>query len=236
MTPVGKILMSLMEQADTGSTLPELLCRTCCLNIPVDGAGIALMGDGGSIELTVGSNPRAQELENLQLVVGEGPCVDAFSTGRLVLQPDLRRTSRWPLYSPAALDRGVQAVFSYPLRIGSIRLGVLDLYRDASGSLSDKQVGVALDFVDAALMIVLHLQSDPLTGGGDGNGGFGISGPMEIAFQSHPEVHQASGMISVQASVSLADALLLLRAHAFTEDRPIADVARDVVERRLSFR
>ncbi len=234
MTPVGKILMSLMDQADTGVSLPELLCRTCCVDVPVDGAGIALMGDDGSIELTVGSSPRAQELEELQLVVGEGPCVDAFGTGRLVLQPDLRRTSRWPLYSPAALDRGVQAVFSYPLLIGSIRLGVLDLYRDASGSLSDKQVSVALDFVDAALMIVLHLQSDPLAG--DGDGGVGISGPMEIAFQSHPEVHQASGMISVQANVSLADALLLLRAHAFTQDRPIADIARDVVERRLSFR
>ena len=70
----------------------------------------------------------------------------------------------------------------------------------------------------------------------DGADGFGISGPMEIAFQSHPEVHQASGMVSVQANVSLSDALLLLRAHAFTQDRPIADVARDVVERRLSFR
>jgi hypothetical protein len=234
-TPVGKILMSLMDQADTGTSLPELLCRTCCLQVPVDAAGIALMGDGGGIELTVGSSPRAQELEELQLVVGEGPCVDAFSTGRLVLQADLRRTSRWPLYGPAAVDRGVSAVFSYPLLIGGIRLGVLDLYRDASGPLSEKQLSIALDFVDAALMVVLHLQAGPATGDGDGDGS-GISGPMEIAFQSHPEVHQASGMIAVQADVPLADALLLLRAHAFTQDRPIVNVARDVVERRLSFR
>ncbi len=236
--------MALMDQDDTGVVgLPELLCRTACTHVPVDGAGIALMGDGGAIELTAGSSPRAQELEELQLVVGEGPCVDAFATGRLVLQPDLRRTSRWPLYSPAALDRGVRAVFSYPLLIGGIRLGVLDLYRDESGALSEKQLSIALDFVDAALMIVLHLQSGAaalddatLEKAGQDAAGAGISGPLEIAFRSHPEVHQATGMISVQASVSLADALLLLRAHAFTEDRSIVDVARDVVERRLSFR
>jgi hypothetical protein len=42
-------------------------------------------------------------------------------------------------------------------------------------------------------------------------------------------------MISVQASVTLTEALLLLRAHAYTSERPILDVARDVVERRLRF-
>ena len=49
------------------------------------------------------------------------------------------------------------------------------------------------------------------------------------------EVHQASGMISVQLNVSLAEALVRLRAHAYAQERPIAEVAADVVARRLRF-
>jgi hypothetical protein len=49
------------------------------------------------------------------------------------------------------------------------------------------------------------------------------------------QVHQAAGMISVQLGVSLAEALVRLRARAFAEDRLIAEVAADVVARRLRF-
>ncbi|MFD0630267.1 ANTAR domain-containing protein [Catenulispora yoronensis] len=49
------------------------------------------------------------------------------------------------------------------------------------------------------------------------------------------EVHQATGMISVQLGVSLAEALVRLRAHAWAADRLLADVAADVVARRLRF-
>ena len=42
-------------------------------------------------------------------------------------------------------------------------------------------------------------------------------------------------MISAQLGVSLAEALVRLRARAFAEDRLVAEVAADVVARRLRF-
>ena len=48
-------------------------------------------------------------------------------------------------------------------------------------------------------------------------------------------VHQASGMVAVQLGVSVGEALLRLRAYAFANDRLLAEVAEDVVGRRLRF-
>lgn len=46
-------------------------------------------------------------------------------------------------------------------------------------------------------------------------------------------VHQAAGMVSAQLDITLADALVKLRAHAFSRERPLTDVATDIVARSL---
>jgi AmiR/NasT family two-component response regulator len=42
-------------------------------------------------------------------------------------------------------------------------------------------------------------------------------------------------MLKVQLGVTIEEAFLMLRAHAFAAGRPVAEVARDVVERSLRF-
>jgi hypothetical protein len=50
------------------------------------------------------------------------------------------------------------------------------------------------------------------------------------------EVHQASGMVSAQLDITVDDALLVLRGHAFATSTSLREVATDVVARRLDFR
>ena len=58
-----------------------------------------------------------------------------FTIGSPVLQADLARTAAtlWPAFSSRALEAGIAAVFAFPLQIGAVRMGVLDLYRDDAG-------------------------------------------------------------------------------------------------------
>jgi hypothetical protein len=58
--------------------------------------------------------------------------------------------------------------------------------------------------------------------------------PLAVV-EDRAEVHQATGMISVQAGVPLGQALVLLRAHAYATDRPVAAVARGVLAGSLDF-
>lgn len=225
----AQILSAIVAAGPDDGGLPHRLVTACCRALPVSGVGMVLMtpdGPAGTVAVTDGA---AGKLEDLQFTLGEGPGVEASRTGRPVLQPELAATGpvRWPGFTAGALDVGIDAVFAFPLRIGAIRLGVLDLYRDRGGPLDDPQLAEALAFADAATMLLLQLQSlDP-----DGGGPLGTV-PVVA---DHAEVHQATGMVSVQAAVPLAQAIGLLQARAFATGSPITAVARDVLAGRMGF-
>jgi hypothetical protein len=203
------------------------LCQGCPRIVGVDGAGVMLMsGDipRGSLCTT---NAVSQLIEELQYTLGEGPCVDAYQQNQVVAEPRLAdpRTRRWFAFTPPALEAGVRAVFGFPLRSGTVRLGALNLYRDRPGPLTGDQHADALVLADLAARWVLEAQAGAPPGA--------IAQDLEIGADFHFTVHNAAGMISVQQQVSVTEALIRLRAYAFSHDRLLADVAADVVARRL---
>lgn len=211
-----------------GDTVWARLCASATKAVPVSGAGVALMtptGHGGTLAATDGP---AAVMENLQHTLGEGPCLNAFHDRRPVLEHDLTRAgTRWPGFAPAATEAGIAAIFAFPLQVGAIRLGVLDLYRDTPGPLDDLQLGEALDYAAAATTILLDLQYAVSPGG--------LHPQLAVVVDSHREIHQATGIISAQASVGMNEALLLLRARAYAEECPLLELAQDVVARQVTF-
>ena len=228
-TRVAEILAAVLAGSRSGIALPASLVDMCAQALPVTGVGLALMTDDGPAGTIAATDGSALELEELQFSLGEGPCVDASRSGSPVLQPDLERTAiqRWPVFAVGAEAAGLAAIFAFPLRVGAIRLGVLDLYRTTSGALSDDELADALSFADAATALLLHLQAQ--------HAGVGLPVDSVTALDDRAEVHQATGVVSVQAAVSLHDALLLLRARAYAEQRPIGTLARDVLNGVVDF-
>ncbi len=173
------------------------------------------------------TNDVSQLIEDLQYTLGEGPCLDAYQQDRVVAEPDLAdpMTRRWFAFTPPALEAGVRAVFGFPLRVGTVRLGALNLYRDRPGPLSGDQHADALVVADVAARWVLETQAGapPDT----------VAGELEAGADFHFAVHNAAGMVSVQQDISVTDALIRLRAYAFTHDRPLTEVAQDVIGRKL---
>jgi GAF domain len=218
------ILAALLAGDEDDGGLPGRLTAACAHALPGTGAGLVLRSaDGPSATIAV-SGSQVALVEELQFTLGEGPSVDAVRAGRPVLQPDLARSgpARWPAFCAAALDAGVRAAFALPLLVGTVRLGSLDLYRERPGGLSDAELAEALSFADVATAVLLHLREE---------GGAGRVAMVE----DRAEVHQATGMVSVQAGVPLGQALVLLRARAYAADRPVATVARDVLSGLLDF-
>jgi hypothetical protein len=170
------------------------------------------------------TNGTSAALEDLQLTVGEGPCLDAFESGGPVLVADLTaELSRWPVFAAEAVKLGVAAVFSFPLQIGVVRLGSLDLYRASPGRLTQVEVTDALILTDLAGERILQ-EID----------GHAIADLSWLA-NPHIEVHQATGMVQAQLGVTTEHALMRLRGYAFTHDLTMAEVARQVVRRVLRF-
>ena len=243
---VANILADLVA-AGPSTMWPHHLVEACREATHMTGVGLALMDEAGSGGVVAATDGPAQQLEDLQFALGEGPCVEASRSGRPVLCSDLAvdGAARWPAFAPGAEAVGVAAAFTFPLRVGAIALGVLDLYRGTSGPLIGSESHEALAFTHAAVAVLLHLH------GGDGQGSGGGANPAGNGPGGTPGspdgpglldlvdrravVHQAAGMISVQLGVAIPDAMLRLRAHAWAANRPIADVAADVVARRVRF-
>lgn len=217
----------LVDAARGGAVAVDHVCAAAVSVAGVDSAAVAVFLDATPRELVYATDRTASELEDLTLTLGEGPCVDA-TTGGPVLVADLtvpECRNRWPVFAPAAVLAGAGAVFALPLRVGGIRLGVLDLYRARAGDLGAEQLADALALADTACAVLLD---DATRRGVD----LDDQSP-ERAGPQHPEVHQATGMIMVQLGVTAAVALIRLRAYAYSQDRRLREVAADIVARRL---
>ncbi len=206
------------------------LCRVSAEITQMDGAGIMLMsvtdGPRGSL---CSSNSTSDLIERLQYDLSEGPCVDAYAFDRAVLEPDLHQPvrPRWLAFRGPALEAGVAAVFGFPMHIGAVRLGALNLFRSSPGNMSDDQHADALVMADIAAEYVLALQAnDP---------GETVAFELAAGADFHHVVHQATGMVAAQLGVSVEQALVRLRAYAFGNDRALRDVAADIVARALRF-
>lgn len=218
------------EGAAEGPEQPQRICRLCTDALDVDGAGISLVTGIGNRGVVCSTDDLAGRIEQLQFTLGEGPCVDAVSFGAPVLIPDLTdaesfETARWPGFLASASAAGVAALFAFPLTVGGIRLGAMDLYRQRSGDLSDEELAAALLAADAAATALLHLTAGPEDFLSRAQGG--------AAYQM--QVHQATGMVQVQLGISAQEALLRLRARAFATGQPLPELALDVIDRRKRF-
>jgi len=207
----------------------QRLCSAAAGALAASGAGVSVMAEDGARGIAAASDPASARIEELQFVLGEGPCIDAFASRRPILVPDLSDgpAHRWPAYTPAAHDEGVRAVFAFPLQVGAARLGVLDVFRARAGPLTGDQLRQAFAFTDLAVRTLLDGQDDAIPGAAaDG---------LDEAIEHSAELFQAQGMVMVQLGLPLAEALVRIRAYTYAENRRLTDVARDIVARRLRF-
>jgi ANTAR domain len=208
------------------------VCEAAVDALGLDCAAVTVVVGSGVRDLVHATDRLAAELEEWQQLYGQGPCVDAWDRGGPVLVPDLAGPAlaeRWPVFTPAALGSGAGAIFSLPLQVGAIRLGILDLNRRRPGVLDRDQLADALGFADAAVALLLDEAART------------VPEAAELAWQGEDptahqvQVHQATGMVLAQLGVDPETALTRLRAHAFAHDRRLGDVAADVVAGRLRF-
>jgi hypothetical protein len=225
---LSRILSALTTGEDPWSS--DRLCVVGSEIVGVSGAGVMLVsGDVPRGSLWV-SDEVSQLIEDLQFTLGEGPCVDAYRADAPVSEPDLAEpvTGRWPAFTPPAVRGGVRAIFGFPLRVASVRLGALDLYRTRPGPLTDSQHADALELADVAARSVLNAQA--------GAPADAVAPDLEVGADFHFSVHNAAGMVSVQEDITVSEALVRLRAFAFSNDILLADVARDVIAHKLRVR
>jgi hypothetical protein len=200
------------------------MCLVCVQALDqVDAAAMTLRVETRGQEMIGASDGWSTGLEEAQYTLGEGPGVDAFHTGEPVLIADVEaERDRWPAYADAALVHGAAAVFAFPLRVGGIRLGTLDLYRRRSGGLTSTELADAAVLADLSSFALVERSEQAGRAGGEFR--------SAVTYQ---DVNIATGMLAAQLQIGLDEAFARLRAHAFASERSVLAVARDVLDRRI---
>jgi hypothetical protein len=207
---------------------PGAMTRTLVEFLPVNGASLSTLGEFLGTETLAASDTVIARIDELQFDLGEGPCWDALATLGPVLEPDLRDQPRhsWPVFTRAAVqEHGIAALFAFPLAVGPLRIGAIDLYSLTPGELGPTRT---TETSALALIISRHVLRDALRSAGSEPPA--PSGPF-----SRRAVHQATGFVIAQCGVSAEDAHLLLQGHAFAEGVSMDEIAQEVISGRLVF-
>jgi hypothetical protein len=230
-------LWAMVAEHATAQGRQAAVADACAVAVTVthlSGGGVTMRTQMDSGRVICVTDQISAQIEELQLTFGEGPCMDAYGGRGPVLSSDLRGVDamhRWPTFAPAASAAGAAAIFAFPLQLGAVRFGVLDLYHTTPRHLDSGELRDALVLAEAAMLLLIGQRAEE----SDGTDPDATDSLLSEREGYRAEIDQATGMISVQLDIGIGDAFARLRAYAYAHDRKLTDVARDVVNRQLRF-
>lgn len=172
---------------------------------------------------TAASDARAAIVDEEQYGAGNGPCLEAMSTGLVVDVPDQDADRRWGPYRRAALARGVRCSVSLPLRVGEESVGALNLYNFArtEGFGGEQRQRGEVFAVQAATALTLALRF---------NDQAERSRQLVEALHARSVIDQALGILMAQQACDARTAFALLRRRSQSANRKMRLVAIDLIE------
>ena len=212
---------TLVDDFDLIEFLERLTAHTADL---VGGAsvGLSLADQRGSLQFMAASTDDAKSLELLQLQSQDGPCLDAYMTGKPVVNLQLSAAaSKWPSLATRAEEYGYQSVHALPMRLRSEVIGALNIFSRASQQLDDTAVALAQALADVATIALItarSIQRSEL-----------LTEQLQTALNSRIVIEQAKGAVAQYGRITPDEAFGVLRGYARSQHRPLSDVARDAV-------
>jgi GAF domain-containing protein len=190
-----------------------------------EAAGVMLTDGRGGLRLIASSEERMRLLELFELQGAEGPCLDAFSSGRSLQAGAADSRVRWPVFAPRAAEVGFQRMCAVPLRVRTDIVGALNVFRGSDVPFTGDEMAIAQAMGEVAAIALIQeraLREHSL-----------LTGQLQAALNSRVVIEQAKGMLSEYLNVTVSDSFELLRTYAREHNRKLSEVASEVVDRTI---
>ena len=189
----------------------------------VDGAGLMLIDPDLLLRNVAVSHKRVDDLEDLQVEHGEGPCIDAYETKDLVDSPDLGAETRWPRFAPAAVERGLVAVLASPIPYNQRAVGVVAVFSGTRHPWTPEAELALIAFTDLAALLIASTMASERRGR--------LASQLQRALDARVVIEQAKGALMSSEGLGEVAAFERLRRQARDERRKVADVAAETIAR-----
>jgi GAF domain-containing protein len=215
---------TLVAGYDMVDLLQTLVERTVEV-VDAEAAGIILAGESGQLEVVASTDESSHLIDLMQLQGGEGPCIEAYLSGRIVAVEQFADDGPWPAFAARARALGFASSHSVPMRLRADTIGALNLFRVRPGRLSADDAEAARALTDVATIGILQerafRESDI------------ARRQLQRALDSRVVIEQAKGFVAHTRSIGLDDAFRLIRGHARSSSLPLQDVARAILDGSL---
>ena len=201
------------------------LTSRCVELLGAAAAGVLLADNDGTLRVIGASTERIQLLELFQIQNEQGPCLDAYSQGRVVINTDITVGSPWPKFSVESTAAGFPSVCAVPLRLKQVILGCLNLFMSEPVGLSDADVALAQALADVASIAIVQDQATRESAVREDR--------LHHALESRIAIEQAKGMLAERGRVDMDTAFQRLRAYARSNNRGLTEVAEAIASGAL---
>ncbi|TNB76368.1 GAF and ANTAR domain-containing protein [Arthrobacter sp. BB-1] len=170
-----------------------------------------------------GSSDRAKELDRLEQVLGDGPCLAALETMRPVVLADVYADTRWPEFQKILAANGCRSVLGVPLALDDSQAAALNFFSSEpdvfTGAVISKAQGFA-DQAERALRLALQIADAR-----------NVADDLSAAMENRTTIDLACGVIMAQNRCSQEEAMAMLTKASSHRNQKLRDLAADVLSR-----
>ncbi|WP_165491715.1 ANTAR domain-containing protein [Egibacter rhizosphaerae] len=225
---LGSVLVdfaSAVAHPETPTEILHRLARYCTMLLPVEGAGVLLRDSEGVARFATANDELGCAIEEIELELREGPCLEALNRGQQIAIPDLTEDTSYPAFNERAVAAGLKAIYAVPLHLRDQTLGVVDLVASQPAQLGDTDLATAQMLADIAVAYVVN--SRAYTEQAE------LSKQLQEALNSRVVIEQAKGRLSAWLEIDTGEAFEVLRDYARAHRRPLREVAEQVIVGKL---
>jgi GAF domain-containing protein len=205
----------------------DLIVQACTDFTSSTQAAVIVAPDHGPLRAVASTHERTLDVEESQIGVDAGPCVDCLASAQTVQVDDVEAVrDRWPAFAETALSSGLASGVAVPIVVGGRGVAGINAFADTRGAFTPSDVSVVKALARLAATTLEHRRA------ADGNAV--LAEQLTLALESRVVIEQAKGYLAYRHSTTPASAFGMLRNHARATRLPLRDVARGVVDRTLS--
>jgi GAF domain-containing protein len=226
---LGPVLVRLADNFVSGFDLIDLLTtlvEETKLVLDTDEAGLLLLDEAGHLQVAASTSEAVHLMETMQLSGNAGPGLHAFQSKMALSVDDLRvDPAQWGEFADLAENQGFRSVHAIPLRLRAETIGVMNLFGQRPGPLSESDVAAGQTLADMATIAIIanrNLTDEQL-----------VREQLQLALTSRVQIEQAKGILAHTHNLSMTDAFGVLRGYARAHSVGLNAVARQVVDRTL---